>query len=187
MMLESHMIATKKFVLSVIGKKLVETFGKVADGKFVDVKYDQHEEPRFKIYKMMQESSDSYVLIYRYDYMFRYITEFSKSRYRKFYKSKESLPTSYASLWYLASFPYKEYFNRKITLLHAMGLPDEINDRFATSMKLMREKYLAAKDETGLITLNHLFAGFLCLLVGYLVALVGFFLECCSHKLQKPF
>ena len=79
------------------------------------------------VYKMMQDHPETYVYIYSPSYL-RYIAEFSKPGYRGFYESEESLMGVYSSLNYLKSFPYKEFFNRKITLLHAMDFINTISD-----------------------------------------------------------
>ena len=104
--------------------RLVKYFSKVdnIESRFVNVEYDENEDVRLKLYKMLQESPDEYVFIYRYGTIYTRIYELHKSKYRKFYRSKESLPNYYASVWYLNSFPYKEAFNRKITLIKAMGI-----------------------------------------------------------------
>ena len=53
---------------------------------------DEKDDVLLQIYKRLQAVPDEYVCIYMYGNIGYYIDEFSKSHYRKFYKSKESLP-----------------------------------------------------------------------------------------------
>ena len=135
---------------------------------------------------MLQESPDNYVFIFIYGTLGNYINEFSKSKYRKFHKSRESLPDTYASLWYLRSFPYKEYFNRKITLVHAMGIIKGIEPRFHVGRTTLKwDKYHAPKEEVGLIGLEHLYSGLMLLWAGYVVASVVLGAEMVAAKVDK--
>ena len=131
------------------------------------------EDPSFLIFNKMQEEPDKYVFLYQYGFLERYLYEFTKERYRKFYKSKESLSDVldiYETFIYLPTFPFKEHFNRKIMLLQAMHIPTLNEKRANTSAKVAWDRYTNRKQSQPYIKLVHMGGCFILLATGYILA-----------------
>ena len=134
---------------------------------------------------LLQKFPDDYVTINMYTPTSLEIEEFSKSKYRKFYKSKESLRNMYSSLWYLKSFPYKEHFNRKITLTHAMGMGKAADAMFDVPRQIKWDKYQHINQESGLLQFDHLFGVFIFFLSGCCASIIVLGLEVVCVRIKK--
>ena len=84
----------------------------------------------------------------KYVYIHSKDIPFLKRWKKKFYYSKETLANKYFCLLFPKDFHYKEIFNRKITLMHAMGFPYKNYDiYFGPTMLVARDRSKNLKDK----------------------------------------
>lgn len=143
------------------------------EGRFITVSQRDGENDIQGILDMMQSYPDKYVYIYIPGIYYNYIDHFNKPQYRKFYNSKDHLPNQYSSFYYRQDFAYKEHFNRKILLLHAMHLV-KLNERWINvSVNIAQERYdFTRREDPQYVTLQHMAGVNMICALGYLLAII---------------
>ena len=138
-----------------------------------------NEDHMLTILKKIEQKPDMYVTIGPTHYVQRHAEYFSQQGDKfTFHYSKEILAGFTTHLLVRKQFEYKEVFNQKITLMHDMGLMDEIPYVYlGAGYRVSLDKFKRKEEEVQLLTLREFVEAMVVLASGYALALLGFCLE----------